>query len=304
MALSYEQFFGTGSQTLFTFNFDYLSRAHVKASIDGAEVPFQWTGVYTVQIEPPAPPNAVVEVRRSTPRKERLVRFTDGSTLVATDMNTSTLQAFFLAQEAFDQGEASLAVTEDGQYSAQTRRVSNLGDPLLAQDAVTKNWVETAMTSQLAIATSAKDLALTAKASAEAAVAQTTTERVAAQTARTEAESARDSSSGHRLNAQNADNSAKAARDVTLAARDVTLAARDVGVEAKNVAVQKAVEAAASAASVNPGNLLKIDQNLGDIDNKGAARTNLGLGTSATRNLTVSTSTPTGGADGDIWVQV
>jgi hypothetical protein len=33
------------------------------------------------------------------------------------------------------------------------------------------------------------------------------------------------------------------------------------------------------------------------------ARTGLGLGTMATRNVTISTSAPSGGADGDIWFQ-
>ena len=34
------------------------------------------------------------------------------------------------------------------------------------------------------------------------------------------------------------------------------------------------------------------------------ARTNLGIGSMATRNLTVSSSSPSGGADGDVWFKV
>jgi hypothetical protein len=304
MALSYVQKLGDGTTRNFDFTFDYLSRKHVALSVDGVLVPFTWVGTYSVLAATAPAVDTVVEIRRTTPREERLVNFTDGSTLVATDLNTSSLQAFFLSQEAFDQGAASLAVTEDGQYSAQTRRVSNLGDPILPEDAVNKQWAETAMSSQLTQATSARNGSVTAKNASEAAAQVAATNRIASETARQGSEAARDSASGHRLNAQNAENAAKSARDVAVAAKDTAVAASDTSVAAKDVAVIKAAEAAASALSVNPANLLKIDQNLGDITDKPAARSNLGLGSLATRNITVSTSEPSGGSDGDIWVQV
>lgn len=39
-------------------------------------------------------------------------------------------------------------------------------------------------------------------------------------------------------------------------------------------------------------------------NNASAARTNLGIGSMATRALTISTSLPTGGADGDVWFRI
>lgn len=43
--------------------------------------------------------------------------------------------------------------------------------------------------------------------------------------------------------------------------------------------------------------------NLADLDNPSIARNNLGLGSIATRAVTISTADPSGGADGDIWLK-
>lgn len=171
MPLSYAHSSGDGSNRLFDVPCEYLSKAHVTVRVDGVLVPFSWIDTYRLQTTTAPPSGSVVEVRRVTPRVDRLVTFTDGSTLVQSDLNTSTLQSFFLAQEAFDQGAASMAVTEDGQFSALNRRITSLANPVNAQDAVTKLWAETAMSSQLVQATQkALDAAASAAQSANSAV--------------------------------------------------------------------------------------------------------------------------------------
>lgn len=223
MALSYVQKLGDGITRNFDFAFEYLSKRHVTVMVNGVPAPFTWASVFSVQLATAPAAGAVVEVRRTTPREERLVSFTDGSTLVATDLNTSTLQSFFLAQEAFDQGAASMAVTEDGQYSAQTRRITNVGSPVNNSDVVNKEWALSAANTNLNAAVTAKHQAETARTAAQTArtgaeTARTGAEtaRTEAQTARTDAQSARDSASGHRLNASNHEQAAKDARDVTI----------------------------------------------------------------------------------------
>lgn len=49
---------------------------------------------------------------------------------------------------------------------------------------------------------------------------------------------------------------------------------------------------------------LKKENNLDDLDDASDARNNLGLGPFATAGVTVSTSGPTGGNNGDVWLEV
>ncbi len=172
MALAYAQYQGNGSTGPYNITFPFISKAHVQVKVDGNLVAFTWLTNTTIRLTAPAPVSSIIDIRRVTPRDTLLVNFVDGSTLVESDLDLSALQVFYLSQEAFDLGEASLGVTEDGSFSALNRRISNVLDPVNATDVATKRFVETGVTSQVVIATQkANESAASAGASAGSATA-------------------------------------------------------------------------------------------------------------------------------------
>jgi hypothetical protein len=60
----------------------------------------------------------------------------------------------------------------------------------------------------------------------------------------------------------------------------------------------------ASSSHNHDSTYLNEFSNLSDLSNASSARSNLGLGTQAVNNQTISTSDPSGGSDGDVWYKV
>ena len=145
MAYSYNVYTGNGSTTQFAVGFPYIRREHLVVSVNYVSTAFTWVNNTTVQVSP-APANAArVEVRRVTPVSAPLVDFTDGSTLVAADLNTVNLQQTYVNQEQDDQFQDAVFINAQGLLDAGGKRITNAGDPIAAQDVATKNYVETAV---------------------------------------------------------------------------------------------------------------------------------------------------------------
>lgn len=277
MAYASIQYEGTGSQTNFAVPFAYLSKTHVRAFVDGTQVAIAWTTPQMASVVPAPAAGSIVTISRTTPRDQVLVDFVGGSTLVESDLDTATLQSFFLAQEAFDASGSTIAVAPDGSYDAGARRISNGVAPTGPNDFATRGWVETSMTSPVAQAVAAKDAAVVAQGLAEAARTGATN---AAATAVSEAGKAATqaglalgystAADGHAVRAETARDAivaaesavitardatltaagvATAARDVTTSARDAAVVAKDAAVVARNQAEQFAQDAANAAAA-------------------------------------------------------
>jgi hypothetical protein len=226
----------TGGQTDFLLPFDYLSRSHVYAQVEGVPVALSFLSTYMVQITPS--PVGTLFIYRKTPSDEPMNVYSDGSVLIANDLNLSFIQSLFISQELED---VSLNKDALGQWDMDNLRVTNVAAPVNPNDAANKTWVTTQFNSGVD--------AGVAKAAAEAA-------RDAAILAKTGSESARDTSILKASEATGKANDAAASAASALASKDTAVlkaaeaSASAVASEASKVtAVTKATEASSSATS-------------------------------------------------------
>ena len=175
MALSFVTYTGNGSNRIFNLTFTYLQQADVSVKVNNVAVTFIFLDSARVQTTVAPASGAIVEVRRTSSRTARVVDFQDGAVLTEAALDGDSNQLFQLTQEAFDASDTALPLAFDQTYDATTKRIKNVADPTSAQDAATKNWVETASTSQVGIATTkaaeASSSATSALASKNAAAA-------------------------------------------------------------------------------------------------------------------------------------
>lgn len=174
MAYSYVRYTGNGSTTNYTFSFPYISSDHIKVRVDGTLVTtWSFLNSSTIQFLSAPANGAVIEIRRETPKDSTIVNFTDGSVLLERDLDLLATYDLYLAQETKDGLDNSIQQNSLGQFDALNKRIINVADPVDAQDAVTKNWIETTYTDEIeAIALDAASSALAAAGSASTATTQ------------------------------------------------------------------------------------------------------------------------------------
>lgn len=172
MALSYTSYTATSGQTDFAFSFPYLSTSHVKVQINGVD-----TAAYTVVTSPStkvvlttgATAGQIVKVYRLTPGRSaspnnvNLVDFVNGSVLSEEDLDKNAKQLLYLIQESDDTGGGAMPYDStlaayNASVSGSNKKVVNVADPTNAQDAATKNYVDTQVTAERATAANAANL--------------------------------------------------------------------------------------------------------------------------------------------------
>ena len=146
--------------TDFTFAFPYIKEEHVEVFLNYTKLT-QGTGSSQYQVITNVSPKLIrlntgtasanlrVEVRRNSSLGSPLVDYADGSTLTANDLDTSALQSLYIDQELKDNQGKTVSVDEAtslpslGESGAGNLRLTKVADPTAAQDAATKNYVDT-----------------------------------------------------------------------------------------------------------------------------------------------------------------
>lgn len=294
-----------GSTTDFNIPFEYLARKFVQVTLIGVDrkvlvlnQDYRFATKATISTTKawgPGDGYQQIEIRRYTSATERLVDFTDGSILRAYDLNISQIQTLHVAEEARDLTADTIAVNNDGHLDARGRRIVNVADSVDDGDAINlrsmKRWNDSALNS----ANRAKDSEVMAEKwsnanedvpvtggaySAKHHAIKASKAEVASKLSET---NAKNSESAANSSANSASASASSAATSATSARDsATTATAQAG-----VATSKASESAASAVkakeeadraqSANPDNQLKKAENLNDIPDKAAARSNISV---------------------------
>ena len=146
--------------TDFQFTFPYIKEEHIEVFLNYNKIT-QGSGSAQYQVITNVSPKLIrlntgiasanlrVEVRRNSSLGSPLVDYADGSTLTANDLDTSALQSLYIDQELKDNQSKTVSVDEAtglpsmGESSAGNLRLTKVADPTAAQDAATKNYVDT-----------------------------------------------------------------------------------------------------------------------------------------------------------------
>lgn len=238
-----------GSQTNFSVPFDYLRPSYVHVAIDDAEVSEGFTISNRMLMFDSAPAkDSIVHIYRNTPTT-RLVSWADASILKAKDMTISEVQQLHILEEASDWSKTNSIVLdeESGAWQGRKCRLSNIADPVDAQDVVTKNYLENTedsfvqrmnaiktQTEQLMnTAGNHKDNAYNSAQSASASAASAAESARLAESYKNVAEMAKSDASLYATNAKTSANSANASKET---AQSAATSASNFASDARNSA--------------------------------------------------------------------
>jgi len=138
---------GDGTDVTFTIPFEYLEESDVKVSVGGVlktqntDYTFSTLTEITFTTAPASGTNNV-RIFRDTDINNLRNEFFAGSAIRAQDLNDNYLQTLYSAQELTDQYVTRSSGTFITNVDMNSNRITELGDPVNAQDAVTKQYLE------------------------------------------------------------------------------------------------------------------------------------------------------------------
>jgi hypothetical protein len=155
---------------VFQFTFDYISTSHISAKVNGSAVTVSSVDTsanpQTVTLASTPAATDSVEIIRTTPDQttgssnlfSSVVDFQNGSVLKAQDLDDAMKAVLFIAQEAADFGKMGLpedATDADLNWTAQSKRIKNVGDPTNSNDAINKAYFDEKLVNGTTLATTA-----------------------------------------------------------------------------------------------------------------------------------------------------
>ena len=141
-------FVGDGTTTKFYFGFDYISKQFIKVAVGTDDTILSYPTDYTVNdkevefVEAPAK-DTPIRIYRQTD-SSRIIEWSDGSFIKASQMTLENVQQLHLIEESQDYVIINgMSKYPDGvNFNALGARVINVADPKEPQDVVTKHYME------------------------------------------------------------------------------------------------------------------------------------------------------------------
>lgn len=144
MAFSWqEQIKPAGTQDI-QCDIEYLDKSYIHVYLDGVETTgYTWTSSTNIRLNTALPADTTVLLIRKTEREYLYIEFASGSPFIEVNVDSQNTQFLHLAQELVE-GRAIPGFY--GAISMNGYRITDLANPINAQDAATKAYVDAADT--------------------------------------------------------------------------------------------------------------------------------------------------------------